>query len=532
MHDILIRGGKVVDGSGRPAFDADVAIEAGEIVALGDLPQAGARRTIEAGGRVVAPGFIDSHCHSELALIARPTSDSKIRQGVTTEVLGNCGWSAFPLAEATRASLTELAKPIFGYPEVAWDWSDLQGYFGHLAARRTGVNVATLVGHGNLRSAVLGFENRPPSAAELMRMETLADIAMAQGAVGLSSGLCYVPGIYAPTSELVALARVVARHGGLYATHLRDQVDGLVDSVEEALQIGRAAGVPVLISHHKTCGRRNFGKVRMTLSMLEQARAEGVTTHSDMYPYIAGSSTILMLLPPWVLEGGHASMLPRLADPAQRRRMEHDWNFGLPGWENRISAVGWESVTVSFVVTEANRDIEGLTVSEGATRRGQSVCDFLCDLLLAERGEVGMVISNSCEEDMLMVLTHPHSMVGSDGIDAGDKPHPRQYATFPKVLGELVRERKALTLEQAVHKMTGYTATAFGLPGVGFVRPGLRADITVFDPATISANATFKDPRRFPDGIDWVFVGGEAAVEEGRSTGALNGRMLRKNAQP
>jgi N-acyl-D-aspartate/D-glutamate deacylase len=270
--------------------------------------------------------------------------------------------------------------------------------------RGTGVNVATLIGHGNVRAAVLGFENRTPNAAELAQMESLIRQAMEQGAPGLSSGLCYVPGIYASTDELLALARIVGRSGGLYATHLRDQVDGLVDSVQEALDIGRQAQVPVLISHHKTCGRRNFGKVRLTLGMLEQARMQGMKTYSDMYPYIAGSSTIVMLLPPWVLEGGPDAMLVRLVEPASRKRMEHDWAYGLPGWENRVSAVGWESVTVAYVTTDQNRDLEGLTVVDGAARRNKSVCDFLCELLIEERGEVGQVLVNCSEEDMLMVL--------------------------------------------------------------------------------------------------------------------------------
>lgn len=528
MYDIVISGGRVVDGSGSPAFRADVAIEGGRIAAVGELGAAPAHRRIAAQDRIVAPGFIDSHCHSELAVIAKPGSESKTRQGVTTEIIGNCGWSAFPLADASRESLMKLARPIFGYPEVEWEWNDLAGYFAQLEARGTGVNVATLMGHGALRAAVLGFDNRAPTRHELEQMVALAEQAMGQGALGMSSGLCYVPGVYADTSELVALAGVVGRHGGLYATHMRDQVDGLVASVTEALDIGRQAKVPVLISHHKTCGRRNFGKTRVTLGMLEQARAAGIKTYSDMYPYIAGSTTIVMLLPPWVLEGGLDAMLGRLADPAQRRRMDHDWIHGLPGWENRVSAVGWESVTVSSVKTDVNRDIEGLTVPEGAARRGKSVCDFLCDLLIEERGEVGQILVNSCEEDMLMVLTHPYSMIGSDGIDAGDKPHPRQYATFPKVLGELVRERKAMTLQAAIHKMSGFTAQAFGLPGIGFVREGFHADLTVFDPATIRANATFKDPRRYPDGVDWVLVGGKAAVADGESTGELNGRVLRK----
>ena len=528
MYDVVISGGKVVDGSGTLAFVADVAIQDGKIAAVGDMQAVAARRRIDATERVVAPGFIDSHCHSELALIAKPASESKTRQGVTTEILGNCGWSAYPLADATRHTITDFARPIFGYPEVEWAWSDLEGYFEHLASRGTGVNVATLMGHGNLRAAVLGFDNRAPTAMELEKMKSLAQQAMDQGALGFSSGLCYVPGVYAAKEELQALAEVVGRNGGLYATHLRDQADGLIDSVREALDIGRQAKVPVLISHHKTCGRRNFGKVRLTLAMLEQARVQGMKTYSDMYPYFAGSSTIVMLMPPWVVEGGLDAMLGRLADPASRRRMNHDWAHGLPGWENRVSAVGWESVTVSSVITGANRDLEGLTVIEGAARRGKSVCDFMCDLLIEERGEVGQILVNSCEEDMLMVLAHAYSMVGSDGIDVGDKPHPRQSATFPKVLGELVRERKAMTLEQAVHKMSGFTAQAFGLPDVGFVRQGLRADLTVFDPATIRANATFKDPRRYPDGIDWVFVGGKAAVAEGESTGELNGHLFRK----
>lgn len=530
MYDTIIEGGKIIDGSGSPAFDADIALERGIIAAIGNLKGAASRQRIDADGRVVAPGFIDSHCHSELALIAKPSAESKTRQGVTTEILGNCGLSAFPLADAMRGQITQFAKPIFGYPDVVWDWCDLASYFQHLSARGTGVNVATLVGHGNVRAAVLGFENRPPNAVELAQMETLTQHAMDQGALGLSTGLCYVPGIFALTEELLVLARVVGRSGGLYATHLRDQVDGLVGSVQEALDIGRQAQVPVLISHHKTCGRRNFGKVRLTLGMLEQAREQGMTTYSDMYPYIAGSSTILMLLPPWVLEGGPNAMLVRLADPASRVRMENDWAYGLPGWENRVSALGWESVTVAYVKTDQNRDLEGLTIVDGAARRNKSVCDFLCDLLIEERGEVGQILVNSCEEDMLMVLAHPYSMVGSDGIDAGEKPHPRQYATFPKVLGELVRERKAMTLEQAVHKMSGYTAQAFGLQGIGLVKHGYSADITVFDPSTIRANATFKDPRRFSDGIDWVFVGGKTVVAAGESTGVLNGRVLRKGA--
>lgn len=528
MFDILLSSGTVIDGSGAPGVRADVAVQGGRIVAVGDLKNESARKRIDASGLVVAPGFIDSHCHSELALIARPTAESKARQGVTSEVLGNCGWSAYPLADASRDTITKLSRPIFGSPEVSWAWSDLDGYYETLERGGIGVNVATLVGHGNVRAAVLGFDDRKPTVGELDQMKTLVQNAMDQGALGISTGLSYPPGIYATTDELVALARVAGRNGGLYASHLRDQVDGLVDSVQEALNIGRMADLPVLISHHKTCGRRNHGKVKFTLPLLEKARQDGMKTYSDMYPYLAGSSTMTMLLPPWVFEGGLEGMLARLREPSARARIAHDWETGLPGWENRVAAVGWDNVTVSHVATPKNRDIEGLSVAAGAAKRGKSILNFFCDLLVEERGDVGQILINSCEEDMLMVLTHPNSMVGSDGIDVGDHPHPRQYGTFPKVLGELVREKRAMTLEAAVHKMSGYTAQTFGLSEVGLVRKGYWADLTVFDPLTVKDLATYKDPRQFPRGIEWVMVGGVPSVAHGSATGDLNGRVLRR----
>jgi N-acyl-D-aspartate/D-glutamate deacylase len=528
MFDILITSGTVVDGSGAPRFRADVALQDGLIAAVGDLKNESARLRIDATDQVVAPGFIDSHCHSELSLVAKPIAESKARQGVTTEVLGNCGWSAYPLASATRDTITNFARPIFGSPEVEWAWSDLAGYYDNLSARSVGVNVATLVGHGNVRAAVLGFEDRKATADELEQMKALVQQAMDHGALGLSTGLSYPPGIYASTEELVELARVAGRNGGLYASHLRDQVDELVGSVQEALDIGRLANLPVLISHHKTCGLRNHGKVKFTLSMLEQARKSGTPTFSDMYPYLAGSSTIVMLLPPWMFNGGIEAMLARLRNRDLRARIAHDWEHGLPGWENRVAAVGWENVTVSHVATSKNRDIEGLSVAQGAAKRGKSTVDFFCELLVEERGEAGMILVNSCDEDMLMVLAHPNSMVGSDGIDVGAHPHPRQYGTFPKVLGELVREKKAMTLEAAVNKMSGFTAQTFGLPQIGLVRQGYHADITVFDPSTIKDVATYRDPRRFPKGIEWVIVGGVPSVALGNTTGDLNGRVLRR----
>lgn len=529
MHDCILTGGSIIDGSGAPRFRGDVGWKDGRITAIGDLSQECAEQRIDCEGLVVAPGFIDCHCHSELSLIAHPGAQSKVHQGVTTEILGNCGWSTFPLAGTHAAAFQAQALPIFGHAGIAWDWHDLDGYFERVFARGAAVNVATLAGHGALRAAVIGLEDRAPTARELASMKDLLHRAMQQGALGLSSGLCYVPGVYAHASELVEMARVASSHGGIYATHMRDQVDGLLLSVEESVDVASRANARLLISHHKTCGPRNFGKARISLAMLDAARERGVETHSDMYPYLAGSTTLAMLFPPWVLDGGGEAMMERLASAACRARIRHEWTHGIAGWENRIAALGWECITISYLKHPERQAWIGLTVADAARRARQDVCEFVFDLMLAEQGEVGQIMQNSCEEDLRAVLTHPHSMIGSDGLDVGERPHPRQYGAFPKVLGELVRDKGWMTLEQAVHKMTGATARTFKLGDVGLLREGQRADLTVFDPAAVRDNATYALPRQYASGIEWVFVNGRAALARGEATGNLAGRAIRRN---
>ncbi|CAM3867604.1 N-acyl-D-amino-acid deacylase family protein [Bordetella tumulicola] len=528
MHDFIFSNGSVIDGSGSPRFAADVALKGGHISAIGDLADEAAVRRIDCSGLVVAPGFIDCHCHSELSLIANPGAESKVRQGVTTEILGNCGWSTFPLNGANAATFREQATPIFGHAGIEWDWNDLDGYFTRLFDHGTAVNVATLAGHGALRAAVMGLDARAPTAAELASMKALLHRAMQQGALGLSSGLCYVPGVYAEPTELVELASIASTYGGLYATHMRDQVDGLLQSVEESLDVAHRADVPLLISHHKTCGHRNFGKARLSLAMLDEARQHGIATYSDMYPYLAGSTTLSMLFPPWVMEGGRDAMMQRLASDECRARIRHDWAHGIPGWENRIAALGWQNISISYLKHVERQHWVGLTVLEAARHAGQDVNDFVFDLMLSEQGEVGQIMQNSCEEDLQSVLTHAHSMIGSDGLDVGDHPHPRQYGTFPKVLGELVRDKGWMTLEEGIFKMTGATASAFKLGDVGLIKRGYRADVTVFDPAGIQANATYQQPRQYASGIKWVFVNGWPTLADGTATGELAGRAIRR----
>lgn len=528
MFDVVIHGGEVVDGTGAERVRADVGIARGVIAEIGDLANAPAASRIDAAGKIVCPGFIDSHAHSEISVLARPDAPAKIRQGVTTEVVGNCGFSAFPLTDRTRDMARSFAQPVLGSPEIEWDWRDAAGYFERLERQGSAVNVATLIGHGTLRNAVVGFEKRAPSPAELTAMQRLLAQGMEQGAFGLSTGLCYAPGVFAKTDELVELCRVVAQKGGLYATHLRDQSGRLEEAVEEALDIGRCSGVPVLISHHKAAGARNWGKVNRTLAMLDQANASGLKTMADVYPYIAGHSTMLSILPPWAVEGGVDAMLSRLADSAIRRQIARDFETGLPGWENRAGALGWHNVIISSVVTEANRDLAGLSVPAAALKRGKKELDFLLDLLIEEHGMVGRQSIQCCEEDVVTVLTHERTMIGSDGLDV-ENPHPRQYGCFARVLSEYVRERHALSLETAIHKMTGLTAASFGFSELGLLRKGKRADIVVFDANAIRERGTFSDPSRHPDGIEWVLVGGTAAVAQGEPTGARNGKVLRKD---
>lgn len=527
MYELIISNGTLVDGTGAPAAHADLAVADGRVAAIGDLKAAPAAQRVDATGKVVCPGFIDTHTHSEISVLANPDAPAKIRQGVTTEVVGNCGFSAFPLDPATRETARDFSHPVLGHPEVEWDWLDLGGYFERLERQKCAVNVAALVGQGTLRNAVLGFDRRAPSPAELGRMQSLLEHAMDEGAFGLSTGLSYAPGMFADTAEVVELARVVSRRGGLYATHLRDQADRLEEAVEEALEIGRRAALPVLISHHKAAGERNWGKVKNTLAMLDRAHAAGTRTASDVYPYLSGMSTMLPVLPPWVLEGGVDEMLARLRDPNARKRIRRDFETGLPGWENKATVLGWDNVVISSLATSKNRDLAGLSVREAAKLRGKDELECLFDLLVEEDGRVGRRSIQCCEEDVLAVLTHSRTMIGSDGLDV-DYPHPRQYGCFARVLGEYVRDKRALSLESAIHKMTGLSAGTFGFKDLGVLAPGKRADVVVFDASAIRDEGTYADPSRHPSGIEWVFVGGKAAVAEGKPTGVRNGQILRK----
>lgn len=526
---VVLRGGDVVDGSGSGPRRADVLVEGGRITAVGDVAGATDAVEIDVGGQVVAPGFIDLHTHCDFTLHRWPRADSMVRQGVTTIVVGNCGHSTFPVGDGERREMLK-AYSSFLSDDLEWTWQDAAGFGRALSSLPLAPNVALLVGHGTVRVAAMGFDDRPPTGAELDSMRTSVDEAMRWGAFGLSSGLIYPPGTYATTDELVALAEVSAGHGGFYATHMRNEGPAVLASVAETLQIGDRAGSPVQISHHKVLGRRNWGSTRTSLELIDEARSRGLDVTADQYPYEASATTMTALLPTWAVEGGTERMRARLADPAERARIR---THVLEGPADGSPARDFEPDTVLVAsVPTADPGLVGRTLTQIAAVRGAEPVDVMLDLLSAHGGGVEVVIFAIGEEDIRRVMAHPAVAVASDGWtlhpDAGGCPHPRSYGTFARVLGHYVREEHHLALGEAVRKMTSLPAARLGLPERGRLEPGAHGDIVVFDPATVADRATFTEPHRFCTGVSHVFVNGLHVIDGGTDTGAASGRVLRR----
>lgn len=531
MLDILIKNGRVVDGSGNPWFRGDVGIQDGRIVLV--RPRApreaepAALRVIDAEGLCVAPGFIDIHTHSEMGVLAKPESREKILQGVTTEILGNCGMSASPVLPANRDLLKTYVTPVLGHAEVDWTWSTLDEYFQRVEGQGCSLNIGTFIGLGTIRCAVMGFDERQPTAGEMTAMKQLLARAMEDGALGVSTGLVYAPGSYADNAEIAELSSVAGGYGGIYTTHMRDQGDHFLESIADSIAIGRQAQLPVVIAHHKVVGKANWGKVNQSLRMLDEARAAGQDVSSDVYPYLAGASTMVAILPAWVLEGGMERMLQRLADPGARQRIKDDWERGTD-WDNRVRVLGWENLLIGYVSTARNEPYAGLSLQEAARRAGKDPADFVLDLLLEEDGVVGYINIYGREEDVCAVMRHPATVIGSDGLHTGKKPHPRLTGTFPRILGRYVRQEKVLGLEEAVRKMTWQTAQRLGMRGIGLLAEGFRADVTIFNSETVIDRSTFEDPWTAPAGIEYVIVGGRVVAQQGSHTGERPGIALRR----
>jgi N-acyl-D-amino-acid deacylase len=521
--DVIYVNGKVIDGAGNPWFKADVGVKGDEVEAVGRLSGSEAGRIIDAGGLVVAPGFIDIHSHSDYNVIIDPRVESKVRQGVTTEVVGNCGSSAAPMNADVRAYRDRYMRARLG-DDFDFSWESMEDYLDIIDATGASFNVVPLVGQGTVRQNVMGYEDREPTKSELEEMKGLVSGAMENGAWGMSTGLIYTPSTYAGTPEIVELAKVLGGYNGVYFSHIRGEGETLLAAVNEAVQIGKEAGVPVQIAHFKASGKPHWGKTEDSLRLVTEGREAGVDVTFDQYPYIASSTGLAAYMPHWSQEGGADRLLERLKNPEIREKIREDRSGIYRTWD------------MILVASAKNHpEYEGKRISEIAKLEGKDEYETVFELLLAEDAQVSVVSFGMSEEDVRRVMRSPHGMVGSDGSAAAPwgilgrgKPHPRFYGTFPRVIGHYVREG-VLSLQEAVRKMTSAPAQRLGLGDRGLLRVGFKADITVFDPGKVKDEATFVDPHRFASGIPYVMVNGEFVVDSGEHTGVLPGRTLRKN---
>jgi N-acyl-D-amino-acid deacylase len=522
-YDLLIENGKIIDGAGNPWFRADVGVVSGCIEAIGKLEGAKTDRRIDADGLVVAPGFIDIHSHSDYSVLINRRVESKVRQGVTTEVVGNCGSSAAPMNQEVREYRERYMRTDLG-EDFKFNWETMEDYLNLVDAEGVSFNVVPLVGQGTIRQNVMGYNDRPPTGMELMSMRRLVAEAMEDGAWGMSTGLIYTPGCYADTDEIAELVKVVAEHDSLYFSHIRGEGETLLEAVEEAIEIGKRAGVPVQIAHFKASGKEYWGKTKESLNLVESGRRQGVDVTFDQYPYVASSTSLAALLPHWAHEGGAEKLLERLRDSRERRKIAAG-----PAAVTR----DWASVMV--VLTKSRPEYEGKLVADIAKLEGKEPLDSVFDLLLAEEAQVRVVIFGMSEDDVRRVMRSPNMMVGSDGravtpegILGRGKPHPRYYGTFPRVLGHYVREG-VLSLPEAVRKMTSMPAQRLGLWDRGLLREGFVADMAVFNQDLVRDEAIFTDPHRFASGILHVIVNGTIVIDDSEHMGTLPGRALRKS---
>ena len=522
-YDLLIQNGCVFDGSGNPGIKRDVAIRGDMVVKIArKIDAATAHEMIDATGMAVSPGFIDPHSHTDIELLANPKAESKIRQGVTTEIGGNCGFSLFPPSEVNRDYLKKRY-------DLALDWHDVDGFFNALERRGIALNYGTLIGHSDLRCAVIGMEDRSPTIDERKKMDILLQDNLEMGVFGLSTGLIYTPGCFAGTDEIIELCRRVALYNGVYSTHMRNEGDYLLEAVEEAIDIARESKVSLQISHLKLAYPRNWPKVHAVLSRISEVEKEGIKILADRYPYIATSTLLSVFIPPWIQQGSQEEFLNRLRDPRHR----DDIIRYIRQQEERIGS--WDTILISYLVTTGNKEFIGKSILESARNAGITPPHFIIDLLIKEEGQVEMINFSLHEDNFKQIILHPRVVIGSDGWSLAPygklgegQPHPRSYGTFPRMLGRYVREEGIMTLGEAIQKMTSLTAVKFGIKWRGFLREGFFADIVIFDPETVRDAATWENPHQYPVGIPYVIVNGEVVIREGKHTGKLPGRIIRK----
>lgn len=528
-YDLVITNGRVIDGTGNPWMAADVGIRGGRIAAIGRLCATGssscpAKRTIDAAGLYVAPGFIDMLGQSEITVLVDARAESKIRQGITTEVTGE-GGSVAPQNDKTLPEIQESLKP-YG---IQVDWHTLAEYFARFERQGSAINLGTNVGAAQVREAVLGDERRAPSPEELERMKQLVAESMEQGALGISSALIYAPGTYARTDELIELAKVAARYGGVYSTHMRNEGEEIFAAMDEAFRIGREGGLPVHIYHLKVAAKPLWGRMGEVIARIEHERASGREVTANMYAYLAGANGLSANLPSWVLAGGTEKALARLRDPAERERIKTEMST-----RGRASGNFAQNILINVTVKEELRPLQGKRLAEIARERKQDPLDTMIDILIADRLQTGQITFMMAEQDARRAIPEPwvsfgcdYGAVRPDGVLGRDRPHPRAYGNFPRLLGVYVREEHLLPLEQMIRKMTSLAAQTMRIEDRGVLRPGMWADVTIFDAANVRDLATYENPHQFSEGIRYVVVNGEVVLDDGKMTGALPGRPVR-----
>ena len=528
--DIVIEHGRIIDGTGSPWFGGDVGIRGGRIEAVGQLAGAAATRRIDAKGRVVAPGFIDMLGQSEMTILVNPHLPSKIFQGITTEVTGE-GGSIAPITDA----LVKADQIFYDQMKITPDWRSLSEYFGRLEKQGIGINLATYVGATQVRRIVIGEDNRAPSAAELEAMKTVVREAMQQGAVGVSTSLQYAPAPYATTEELIALASEAARHGGIYATHMRSEGNGVMAALDEAIRIGREAPIPVEVWHIKAAGKSNWGRMPDIVAKIEEARKSGVDIAANTYAYTAWFNSMSAFVPPWAHDGGDEKLIARLKDPETRRRIIKDLETPSSDWDNEWQEIpGPEAVLISVVQNESLRPLQGKTLAEVAKLRGQQPIDALLDVLVEDKAYTSCAVFGMSQADVTLALRQPWVSIDNDsqgtapdGILGREHPHPRAYGTFPQILRKYVREEHVLTLEDAIRKFSALPAARMRFTDRGVLKQGMWADVVVFDPDQIRDLATYEKPNQLAAAMDYVLVNGVPVIDSGKPTDALPGKVLR-----
>ena len=530
----MLNGGTVIDGSGRPRFRADVAISGDRIVAIDKGGSLTARRVVDCSGLVVSPGFIDTHSHSDLRVLTEPQLPMKVRQGITLEVFGQDGISVAPIRTADRPQMAQQLAGLLGRLGREWDWQSVSEYMAAVERARPSLDFAYLIPHGAVRLHVMGMEDRRATPEELIAMKELVRQSMREGAIGLSTGLIYPPCCFADTTELIELCRTVADLDGTFVAHIRSESDYLEDAIAEMIEIGRHSGVRVHISHFKAAGRENWRVIDNVLEMVRTARANGIGVTADQYPYVAGSTMLGAILPPWAHAGGVEATLERLSSVDERARIKAALlDRSRSEWDNFWKWSGPEGIVISDVASGTHPEYVGKSLLEAAGIRDRidqggenEAAEFALDLLVEARLGVGMISFSQSEEVLKKILLEPYVNICTDGL-LGGKPHPRAYGSYPRILGRYVREQRLLTLEEGVHRMSGVAAASFRFGDIGRVAVGSKANLVVFDPETVIDQATFTDPVQFPLGIEYVFVGGEEIIAHGTQNKQGRGEAIR-----